>query len=133
MGRLGAQGFEVGVSEALLTKLVTPGSTPFTGRSPSKRAIQKVENPLAGPGPASSCRAIPKNAVGGRQRPDPDPVTSLVSIYVLQRQPSGWRCHIDIRTKKRQSEDCREVLFDATWRGLSGSQGQTRFRVHHQG
>ena len=26
--------------------------------------------------------------------------------------------------KKRQSEDCREECSDATWRGLSGSQGQ---------
>ena len=48
MGRLESQGFEVEVSEELLTKLVHAGFDPVYGARPLKRAIQqKVENPLA--------------------------------------------------------------------------------------
>jgi ATP-dependent Clp protease ATP-binding subunit ClpB len=48
MSRLESQGFEVEVSEELLTKLVHAGFDPVYGARPLKRAIQqKVENPLA--------------------------------------------------------------------------------------
>lgn len=50
MGRLESQGFEVEVSEELLTKLVHAGFDPVYGARPLKRAIQqKVENPWPRP------------------------------------------------------------------------------------